>query len=103
MKPPCSNRSSPAIPVEMRSTAIFFWSRLAGPCGGLDDDALSFDDVEFELCWFDIGATHLLNDQAARQPSLLPDHFQNDGAGDQIFFDAVHGPLAGARHRIGSQ
>jgi hypothetical protein len=64
--------------------------------GRPDNDSLSFNDVEFELNRANVGRAHLFDDQAARESPVFPNHFQDDGAGDEVFFDSVQSALAGS-------
>ena len=67
---------------------------------GLENNALLFDYVDIILRRLYICATHFFNDETAGQLSFFPDHLENNRAGHKVFFDAMHGPLAGARHGV---
>jgi hypothetical protein len=77
--------------------------RLPNEARRSDNYPLSFDDIEFELNGANIGAAHLFDDQAARESTVFPDHFQDYGAGDQIFLNAMQSALTGSGNRVGGE
>ena len=69
----------------------------------MDNDPLSFNNIEFELNGPDIGVAHFFDDQASCQGAVFPNHFQNDRTGDEIFLDAVESALTGSGNGVGSE
>ena len=69
----------------------------------MQGDAFPLHDIELMPCRFYIRAAHLLNDQIARELAVIREHLEDENPSREIFFDAMHGHLPGARHRVGSQ